>query len=87
MPKSGAERQKLYRSKRHQGEGENRLNTWVSSSAHHALARLAARYGVTRRTVLERLIVAEDDKVLKTLDLDTEDWERYFNRERNTADG
>lgn len=40
-----------------------------------ALERLARRYGVTKR---ERLAVVTDDKVLRTLELDTPDWDAYF---------
>lgn len=60
MAKTAAERQAAYRASRYNaglnGEGEQRLNTWVSTGAHLALERLARRYGVTQREVLERLI-------------------------------
>jgi DNA-binding Lrp family transcriptional regulator len=46
--------------------GERRLNTWLSTGAHYALARIAKRYGITQREVLERFIRAEDDRILAT---------------------
>lgn len=43
------------------GNGDRRLDMWVSTEAYLALARLARRYSVTKRQVLERLIVRADD--------------------------
>ena len=31
--------------------------------AHFALGRLAKRYGVTKREMIERLVIAEDDRI------------------------
>lgn len=80
MGKTGAERQAAYRKARAKaGEnGERRINTWVSTSASLALARLSARYGVTRREMLERLILASDQQIVSSLDPDTDDWKKYF---------
>ena len=82
MAKTAAERQAAYRANRCQagpnGNGERRLNTWVSTGAHLALERLARRYGVTQREVLERLICAEDDGVLAGISTDTPEWDAYF---------
>ncbi|WP_297575986.1 hypothetical protein [uncultured Deefgea sp.] len=82
MAKSNAERQASYRSKRaesgKEGNGERRLNTWVDTGTALALARLANSYGVTRREILERLVMLEDKKVLAELELDSPEWEAYF---------
>lgn len=83
MAKTAAERQKEYRAKRafagEDGNGERRINTWVSTEASLALARLANRYSVTQRDMLERLILAEDKMVLATLgDCDSPEWNAYF---------
>jgi hypothetical protein len=82
MAKTAAERQAAYRASRYKagpdGNGERRLNTWVSTGAHLALERLAKRYGVTQREVIERLIHAEDDGVLAGLKMDTPEWNAYF---------
>ena len=60
MAKTAAERQAAYRAGRYKagsdGNGEQRLNTWVSTEAHLAIERLANRYGLTQRGVIERLI-------------------------------
>lgn len=82
MAKTAAQRQAQYRATRYKagprGNGERRLNTWVSTGAHLALERLARRYGVTQREMLERLICAEDDGVLAGMGTDTPEWDAYF---------
>jgi hypothetical protein len=82
MAKTAAERQAAYRANRNRagpnGNGERRLNTWVSTEAHLALERIARRYGVTQREMLERLIRAEDDGILAGIDTDTPEWDAYF---------
>jgi hypothetical protein len=84
MPKTAAERQRAYRASRpfagEDGNGERRLNTWVSTRAALALERLAARYGVTNRELLERLVLAEDEKVLQSINLDSPEGEAYLAR-------
>lgn len=45
-----------------------------------ALERLARRYGVTKREMIERLAAAVDDQVQRTLELDTPEWDAYFGR-------
>lgn len=62
MAKTAAERQAAYRKGRAEaGEnGERRLNTWVSTSSFLALDRLAKRYGVTKREMIERLVLEAD---------------------------
>ncbi|MCG5531702.1 hypothetical protein LRD18_12730 [Halorhodospira halochloris] len=50
MALSNAERQRRYRQRRknaHSGEGYQRINTWISTSAFIALQRLAAYKGVS----------------------------------------
>jgi hypothetical protein len=78
MAKSPAERQAAYRARRNDGEGDRRLNTWIMSSADLALDRLARHYGVTRRVMLERLILEADDAILKGLELDSPGWDAYM---------
>lgn len=84
MPKTTAERQAAYRATRalagNDGDGERRINTWVSTKAYLALERLARRYGLTKRQMIERLIVAEDDRLLSSMVLDSEDWKSYFGK-------
>lgn len=79
MAKTAAERQAAYRSRRDNGEGERRLDTRVTVAAHFALDRLANRYTVTRREMIERLILEADNAILKTLDCDSVEWGDYMN--------
>jgi hypothetical protein len=43
-----------------------------------ALARLARRYAVTHRTLIERLVIAEDERILAEIELDSAQWHAYF---------
>ncbi|HEX8968624.1 MAG TPA: hypothetical protein VF937_12140 [Chloroflexota bacterium] len=82
MAKTAKERQAAYRQRRPEagkdGNGERRLNTWIGTSTSLALERLATRYGVTKRELLERLILAEDDRILEGMELDSPEWGAYF---------
>ena len=80
MAKTTAERQAAYRERRRMvgTSGERRLNTWVSTQAHMALERIARRYGVTQREMLERFILAEDERLLAGIEIDTQEWDEYF---------
>lgn len=84
MSKTTAERQAAYRARRpyagDQGNGERRLNLWISTAAGCALARLAQRYCVTQRPIIERLLLAEDERILTELATDDAQWESYLNR-------
>jgi hypothetical protein len=87
MARTAAQRQAAYRKRRgvaNHGDGEWRIHTWVSSTAHLALQRLACRYGVTMRDMLERLILNEDAAILARLAPDTPEWDRYFQKVRVT---
>jgi hypothetical protein len=80
--KTNAQRQAEYRKNRatagEDGNGERRLNTFVKTGASLALDRLARRYGVTKREVLEKLLIDADGEILKSLDLDSPEWGEYF---------
>jgi hypothetical protein len=78
--KTAAERQAAYRHSRSTaGEnGERRINTWVSTGAALALARLARHHRTTHREMLERLIVAADDTITAGLDPRSRAWDAYF---------
>jgi hypothetical protein len=43
-----------------------------------ALERIARRYGVTQREMLERFLTAEDDRILAGLMPGTPEWDDYF---------
>jgi hypothetical protein len=76
MAQTTAQRQAAYRARRatagKDGNGERRLDMWVSSEVDLALARLARRYAVTKRQMLERLIVRADDAIVRRLDPDSD---------------
>lgn len=80
MAKTAAERQKEYRANRQlAGEnGERRISAYVSTRAALALRRLANRCGVTQREILEKLLVAEEERVIQGLDLDSEEGKNYL---------
>lgn len=84
MAKTAAQRQAAYRASRSMagpnGNGERRLNTWVSTGVHLALERLARRNNVTQREVLERLISVEDDRILAGFEPGSAEWDAYFKR-------
>ena len=69
MARSNAERQAAYRA-RHlkdvEGKGE-RINLLVDTTTKRALERLATRYGVTQRAMLQTLIADAQSAVLDTL--------------------
>jgi hypothetical protein len=83
MPQNSAERQAAYRARRAtagiNGNGDRRLDMWVTTEADLALARLAWHYGVTKRVMLEKLITSKDHQMLRKLDPDTEAWDIYMN--------
>jgi PAS domain-containing protein len=57
VAKTTAERQADYRKRRNDGEGDRRINAWVAAQADLALQRLAERHQVTKREMLEQLIL------------------------------
>jgi hypothetical protein len=80
MAMTVAERQAAYRKNRQTAgdNGERRINTWVSTGAALALARLAGRDGVPQRDVLERLILAADKWITSRLDPSSPAWSEYM---------
>ena len=82
MAKTTAQQQAAYPARRshagNDGNGQRRLALWLGTAAALALARLAKRYCVTKREMMERLLNAADGDVLDTLELDSPEWEAYF---------
>ena len=78
--KTTAERQAAYRARQACGanDGQKRVSLWLSTGCALALARLARRHGSTQREFVEKLVLAEDDKVLATMALDSPEWSPYF---------
>ena len=89
MTKTAAQRQADYRARRalegKDGNGERQLNTWLDTGAHLALSRLAKRYCVTKREMIERLLIEEDHRVLKTIEMPSPEWDEYFKGPAVTA--
>jgi hypothetical protein len=58
MPLTPAERQRKYRENRKLADnGYRQINTWISTEAYEALRRMARRDGVTKRELLERMLI------------------------------
>lgn len=78
---SNRERQAKYRASRQttgpDGDGERRLDCWVSTAAALALVRLARQQGGSKRSVLESLILAADQAELEACATD-EDLDAYL---------
>lgn len=89
MAKTAAQRQAAYRARRAHagtdGNGERRLSVWMNTGAALALERLALCYGVTKREMLERLILERDQQAQAELELDTPQWDAYFRGDSVTA--
>ena len=78
MAKTAAQRQSEYRIRRNDGDGERRINTWVTCKTYFALERLAKRHGATRRHIVEQLIRDADAAILKSIELDSPEWDIYY---------
>jgi len=87
MAKTSRERQAAYRARRNEGEGDRRLNMWISVKSDLALERLARRYGVTKRKMIEQLILFADDEIITQLQLDTPEWDAYFGTSYAVTEG
>ncbi len=81
MKLTNAERQKQYRDNmlKRGDNGDSRINTFITSSAGFALGRLSRHYGLTKRQVLELLIINADNSLKKNWDIDSPEWKKYFN--------
>ena len=75
MGKSNAQRQAAYRQRHLKAvdAGLERVNVLVSVHAKRRLERLAACYGVTQRTMLERLLADAERAALDALPVDQQD--------------
>jgi predicted DNA binding CopG/RHH family protein len=82
MVKTAAERQASYRASRafsgKDGEGQRRVNVWLSTGSVLALKRIARRQGVTQQTLIENLLFAEDERILDEIPVDSAEWNKYF---------
>jgi hypothetical protein len=66
MALTGAERQRKYRENRKLADnGYRQINTWISTEAYEALRRMAKRDGVTKREMLERVLIDAQDRIMR----------------------
>lgn len=85
MALSNAEKQRRYRENRcRKGNiGDYRLNTYITGESSFALGRLAKHYNLTKRQVLELLITTADKTISKKLEIDSKEWNKYWNIEED----
>ncbi|ENG0696801.1 hypothetical protein ABSZ42_004959 [Salmonella enterica subsp. enterica serovar Newport] len=81
MAMSNAEKQRRYRlNKWHRGQnGDYRINTFVTFEAFISLERLSRYYSITKRQALELLINTADESIRNKLEIDSEEWNKYWN--------
>jgi hypothetical protein len=58
--------------------GDRRLKLTVSRRADLAIDRLARLHQIGRRDVIERLVLAADERIHVRMDIDSDDWAHYF---------
>ena len=79
MPLSNAERQARYRETRKVGSTKDRrLNLYISADAWTKLHGVAEGYGVTKKEILENLIVEKFDKVVRSMKPNSPEWDEFF---------
>jgi hypothetical protein len=80
--KTAAERQANYRASRafsgKDGDGQRRVNVWLRTGAALALKRIARRDGVTQQVLIEKLLLAEDERIIAEISVDSAEWNKYF---------
>lgn len=83
MAKSNSERQKEYRKNRYnRGDlGDSRINTFVVFEAANNLSRLSRYYNLSKRQVLELLINTASQKLIDSMEVDSPEWNKYFDCE------
>lgn len=67
MAKTSAERQAAFRQSAISGN-RFRLNTYINAESRGALTALSKRYAVTQAELIERLLIAEKDRVVAKMD-------------------
>ncbi|MEI7431964.1 MAG: hypothetical protein WCL27_16050 [Betaproteobacteria bacterium] len=89
MAKSSAERQAAYRSRHFENEDRHveRLNLVIDIDTKKRLARLSKCYGVTKRAMLERLVMqAEQDALYEADTISSTGCAEYFSGELRLKD-
>lgn len=77
---TNAERQARYRAARKVGSTtDRRLNLYISADAWTKLHGVAKGSGFTKKEILEDLIVAEFDRVVRSMKQNSPEWNAFFN--------
>ncbi|EKP2170101.1 hypothetical protein OFY68_003734 [Salmonella enterica] len=81
MAISNSERQRQYRNNRfNRGvSGDSRINTFITFEASNNLKRLSDYYNLSKRQVLELLINTANQKLIDNMEIDSPEWNKYFN--------
>lgn len=82
MVKKAAARPARYRASRvfssNDSEGQRRVNVWLSTGSGPAPKRIAPCYRVTQLALIEKLLFAEDKRILDEVSFDSAEWNKYF---------
>ena len=79
MALTNAERQARYRAARKAGSAKGQqLNLYISADASTKLYGLANGYGVTKVEILEKLIAAEYEKAVGSMEPNSPEWKEFF---------
>ena len=78
MAKNTKERQQEYRDRQRLSSVDRRLNLWINSKAYCALERVSDHFRITKREVIEQLIIILDSDVTEIRKLDPIKWDEYF---------
>ena len=78
MAKNTKERQQEYRDRQRLNSVDQRLNLWINSQAYSALERLTDHFKITKREVIEQLIIILDSDVTEIRKIDPIKWDEYF---------
>jgi hypothetical protein len=69
MDQTSAERQTRYREKQRREKVDRQLYTWIDADAFNALSAVAKKNGMTKKVVLERLILKYWDDMVFAAEL------------------
>lgn len=79
MAFTNAQRQARYRAERKAGSAKGqKLEMYISADASTKLYGLAKGYGVTKVAMIEKLIAAEYEKALSSMEPNSPEWDAFF---------
>ena len=77
---TNAEIQANYRKKKKSEGTEKRINTWINQTAFFSLERLTKHYGITQKELIENLLNAEEEKVIKATNFNPKKFDQYLGK-------